>query len=79
MITSEYWSSKQGLSRQVLICIPLDEILEIEGSGYLYELKAYRAGERSILVVRPRKGVVMGVASTQRYVMKCATFNWTCV
>ncbi len=21
----------------------------------------------------------MGVASTQRYVMKCATFNWTCV
>ncbi len=31
------------------------------------------------LVVRPRKDVVMGVASTQRYVMKCATFNWTCV
>ncbi len=78
--TSECWSSKQGLSRQVLIfVVPLDEIVEIEGSGYLYELKSYRAGERSILVVRPRKGVVLGVASTQRYVMKCATFNWTCV
>ncbi len=39
------------------------------------ELKTYRAGERYILVmVRPRKGVVMGVASTQRYVMKYAHF-----
>ncbi len=76
--TNESWSSKQGLSRQVLICSTTWWNTRIEGSGYLYELKTYRAGERSILVVRPRKGVVMCVTSTQRYVMKCATFNWTC-
>ncbi len=35
-------------------------------------------GESPILVVMPRRGVVMVVASTQRYVTKCATFNWTC-
>ncbi len=72
-------ASRDWVIKSWFAVVPLDEILEIEGSGYLYELKTYRAGERSILVVRPRKGVVISVASTQRYVMKCATFNWTCV
>ncbi len=42
--------------------VSLDEVLEIEGSGFLYELKIWQGWRKLHLVVRPGKGVVMGVA-----------------